>query len=242
MNAPGTKAARRRQHAIADLHAADSPSPRHRLLAGHGESLSNREILAALLGDARCLDLATRLLGDAGLSRLIGCGALELAHQGAPKNATARLLAAYELAKRLAAEDLQAQSIRLETPGEVAHYLVLQHGRANQQVVGALYLDVHHRPLSSATFYIGTLGRAAFEPRAIVEQALLLDAPCVIAFHTRPSGDLRPSSEELLFNRQLQKACTIVGVDLLDHLLIAHDRRWFSLSSHGSSNLPESSG
>ncbi|WP_342674220.1 JAB domain-containing protein, partial [Nitriliruptor alkaliphilus] len=47
-----------------------------------------------------------------------------------------------------------------------------------------------------------------------------------------PSGDAEPSRDDELLTRRLVRAGELVGVDLLDHLVIAGDR-WVSLARRG---------
>jgi DNA repair protein RadC len=123
----------------------------------------------------------------------------------------------------------------MSRPAEVVSYLTLRYSRHDQEVMGALFLDIRHRLLEEAEIFVGTLSRAAVEPRQILRQALLNRAAGVVLFHTHPSGDPSPSLEDLAFTRRLAQAGETVGVRLVDHLVLGSGTgRWVSLKERGA--------
>ena len=44
-------------------------------------------------------------------------------------------------------------------------------------------------------------------------------ASVVIVAHNHPSGDLKPSSEDIQITKQLKEATKILGLSLLDHII-----------------------
>ena len=88
--------------------------------------------------------------------------------------------------------------------------------------------------IGESDIFRGTLSRAAVEPRAILKEALLRSASGFVLFHTHPSGDPSPSSEDLSFTRRMAEAGELVGVRLLDHLILGSAGRWVSLGRRGA--------
>jgi DNA repair protein RadC len=121
----------------------------------------------------------------------------------------------------------------LSRPAQVASYLHLRFARAGQEVMGALFLDLHHRLIDVREFFRGTIRRAAVEPRTVLREALALEAAGVVLFHTHPSGEPAPSREDLLFTRRFAQAAQALGVDCIDHMIVAHGGRWASLRERG---------
>jgi DNA repair protein RadC len=97
----------------------------------------------------------------------------------------------------------------------------------------ALFLDTRHRFLSDAELYRGTINTARVEPREILRESLLRGAASVILFHTHPSGDPTPSREDLDFTMRIAYAASVVGVDLVDHLVLGSPGRYVSLKERG---------
>jgi DNA repair protein RadC len=211
------------------------PTPAERLLLHGAATLSDAEVLALALQakGAQGLALARGLLREAGFGGLIGASPGTLSRKGLRGSRAVALLAAYEVATRLAKEEVLDRPL-LNRPGELAKYLILKHCLPDQEILGALYLDVRHRLIADREIYRGTLDRATVEPRAILSNALLLGAAGLVVFHTHPSGDPSPSVEDHLFTRRLCHAAVAVGVEVLDHLIVTHSRRWVSLRQRGA--------
>jgi DNA repair protein RadC len=209
-----------------------------RLLRSGREALSDAELLAVLLGGGRGgdrpLKLARGLLEQrAGLSALATATPAVLRIQGIPEAGAATLLATVELATRLARQRLP-DSAFLSRPALLARYLVLRYHQRDQEIMGALFLNVRDRLIGEKEIFRGTLHRAAVEPREILKECLLRGAARVALFHTHPSGDPTPSDEDLLFTRRMAEAATIVGVELVDHLVLGGTGRWVSLRERGA--------
>jgi DNA repair protein RadC len=103
----------------------------------------------------------------------------------------------------------------------------------DREVMGAILLDIRNRAIGHQLAYIGTLSRAAVEPRGILSAALLANAAGIILFHNHPSGDPTPSAEDILFTRRMSDACEILGVKLLDHIIVGEWPRFVSLQERG---------
>jgi DNA repair protein RadC len=215
-----------------------SERPRERLLKQGSDALSEAELVAVLLSTGRkgvsAVQMATELLQEtAGLAGLIALTPQMLRRKGLGPAKAATLLAALEIAGRLAREQLRERKL-LTRPAEVAHYLALRYWARDQEVVGALFLDVRRRLLSEKELFRGTLDRAVVEPREVLKEGLLRGASGVILFHTHPSGDPTPSPEDLAFTQRMKDAGEIVGVRLLDHFILGSAGQWVSLRQRGA--------
>ncbi len=206
--------------------------PRERLLKLGSEALSDMELVAVLLRTghrgASAVEVARLLLDDqGGLGGLLGATPPMLRRKGLGPAKAAGVLAALELARRLAREEIPERD-PLSRPAEIAHYLHLRYRVRDQEVMGALFLDVRNRLLGERELYRGTLDRSAAEPREVLKECLLRGAAGLI-FHTHPSGDPTPSSEDAEFTLRVAKAAKTLGLRLVDHLVLAGAGRWISL-------------
>jgi DNA repair protein RadC len=199
----------------------------------HLRDLPDAELLGLLLAGGRTradsIHLARHLLAQAGsLAALPGSSRSLLRHHGLRDTQVSALLAACELACRFARSSIPHR-LCLNAPTEVARFLTLRYQQRDQEVMGALFLDVRHHLLADQEIFRGTLHRAAVEPREILKQCLLRGAAGLVLFHTHPSGDPTPSAEDFLFTRRLAEAAAVVGVELVDHLVLGTTARWVSL-------------
>jgi DNA repair protein RadC len=221
---------------IRELPAAERP--RERLLEGGPRGLSDAELLAVLLRTGcpgtSALTVAIELLAKhGGLVGLVGSDPRSLRRPGLGPAKAATLLAAVEIGRRLARAELPHRDL-LSRPSSVARYLHLRYGERGQEVMGALYLDIRNRLVAEREHYLGTLQRAAVEPREVLKEGLLRGAAAVVIFHTHPSGDPTPSAEDLVFTRRMAEAGEVVGIRVVDHLIIGRGGRWTSLRERGA--------
>ncbi len=217
--------------------------PRERLLANGSAALADSELVAILLrtgGAGRsAVALARELLREmGGLPGLVGIGADAVRRPGLGDAKAAAVLAAVEIARRLARAEIPDR-LPLSRPEAVARYLAMRYGNRGQEVFGVLFLDSRSRLLAELEIFRGTLQRASVEPRQIFKEALLRNAASLIVFHNHPSGDPSPSAEDLAFTRRLVASGEVVGVRLLDHLILGGSGAWVSLRSRPDWPLAE---
>lgn len=216
----------------------ESERPRERLLKQGSDALSDSELVAVLLRTGMkgvsAVQMARELLQETGgLAGLVALTSQGLRRKGLGPAKAATLLAALEIASRVAREQLGERKL-LTRPAEVARYLALRYWARDQEVMGALFLDARSRLLGEKELFRGTLDRAVAEPREILKEGLLRGAAGVVVFHTHPSGDPSPSPEDLIFTRRMKEAGELVGVRLLDHFILGSAGRWVSLKQRGA--------
>lgn len=226
---------RNRDSMIREMAAADTP--RERLLRSGAQSLSDPELVSLMLSggaDGSKLVKRTRelLAKVGGVADLVGSGAAVLRSLGLSRSRVAILLAAVELARRLAQGDM-CEREPLSRPEVVARHLYLRYRVNGQEIMGALYLDTRNRLVGESQVFRGTLSRAAVEPGPLLREGLMRCAAGLVLFHTHPSGDPSPSAEDLSFTRRLAEAGETVGIRLVDHLILGSGRRWVSLRQRG---------
>lgn len=84
-----------------------------------------------------------------------------------------------------------------------------------------MLLDARHRPIGLHVASIGNLNSAMVHPREIYRPAIAAAAHCIMIMHNHPSGDLKPSAEDLRVTKRIQEAGELLGIQCLDHLVIA---------------------
>lgn len=56
----------------------------------------------------------------------------------------------------------------------------------------------------------------------ILEEPIKMKAPKIILVHNHPSGDATPSVQDIDFTNRLYDVTTLLGIQLLDHLVIGN--------------------
>ena len=186
--------------------------------------LSDAELLATLIGHGTqgkdAITLGRELIAlSGGLHRLlVDCRRLEnIVGMGPAKRA--RLLAAFELARRAMGEELMALPA-LRNPRDSADYLNARLRHLPHEVFCCLYLDNHHRVIAFEELFRGTVDSASVHPREVVRACLEHNACAIILAHNHPSGVAEPSAADWGITHDLREVLEVVGVRLLDHLVI----------------------
>jgi DNA repair protein RadC len=209
--------------------------PRERLARLGPGSLSSRELLASVIGTgargASVLAVADELLAS-GLHGLAArsLGELERVH-GLGRAKSARVLAALELGARLASDRGQ-DAPALQSPAETARYLLPRYSSRPVETFGLLALDARHRLRREAVVSVGCLTASLVHPREVFQEAVVSRAAALVLFHNHPSGDPEPSAEDLALTRRLAAAGSLMGIEVLDHLVLGAGR-YVSLKERG---------
>jgi DNA repair protein RadC len=79
----------------------------------------------------------------------------------------------------------------------------------------------------------GSLNRAPMEGREVFKAAVIANAAGIVLVHNHPSGDPRPSPDDVAVTARLKAAGDLLGVEVLDHVIIGADGRFVSLKEQG---------
>jgi len=170
---------------------------------------------------AGVLDTADRVVASVNVRRLHQV-ALEdlLAIRGMGKARAAQLLAAAELGRRLW-PDGDAQPL-VRGPENVYELTRDIRGMNREHFVG-FYLNSRNQVLRREIISIGSLNASIVHPREVFLPAVAMSAASIILAHNHPSGDPTPSEEDLAITRRLLDAGRLLGIELLDHVVVARD-------------------
>jgi len=81
-------------------------------------------------------------------------------------------------------------------------------------------LDARHRVLREEIVSIGSLTSSIVHPREVFAPAVRASAGAVLFVHNHPSGDPRPSEEDVAVTRRLVQASELLGIAVLDHVIV----------------------
>jgi DNA repair protein RadC len=179
-------------------------------------------LLAALLGGpvARRAERAQRALAAAGSLWALGHATpRRLRILGLSRQAILRLRAAVQLAARAAFPPVTGT--RLLGPTESFRYLAPHFvGLARERFV-AVAVDVKSRPLVATIVAEGSADACPVDLREVFRPAVAEGATAVLVAHNHPSGDPTPSPEDLALTERLLEAAAILGLQVLDHVIVA---------------------
>lgn len=103
-------------------------------------------------------------------------------------------------------------------------FLHLKHiGHLPKEQLRGLYLNSRHELVHEELISVGTLTANIVHPREVFLPALSRGAVGVIIAHNHPSGSTLPTQADQQATMQLRAAGQLIGIELLDHIIIAED-------------------
>ena len=157
--------------------------------------------------------------------------AVLLGMPGLGPHSVAAIKLVHEAALRLARASVMDQPA-LRSFDALIQYLAAVLAREPLEHFRVLFLDADGRIRADEAQARGTVNHTPVYPREVARRALELDAASVILVHNHPSGDPSPSSEDLHMTQAVQEACTTVGMEVQDHIIVGNGR-WFSFRREG---------
>jgi DNA repair protein RadC len=218
--------------------------PREKLERLGPAGLGDNELLALVLGSGLrgrgALELANRLIDHAGgLQGFTRMGVSALRHvAGIGRARAAQVIAAVEFGRRTLVRDV-VERPRLTSPRQMAAYLLPEYGSGAVEQFGIVMLDTKHRVIRIKVVSVGSLDSTVVHPREVFREAAAASAAAIILFHNHPSGDATPSPDDLTLTTRMVSAGDIMGIDVVDHLILA-DQMYFSMLESGRVQLRRS--
>jgi DNA repair protein RadC len=202
---------------IKELSAFDRP--REKIVRRGPEALKDRELVAAIIGNGiRGRDVG---LIAAEIARLIqekGVGIQYrdlMAIRGVGEVKACQILASFELARR----HLVRETATIAAPEDVLP-LVADLLDKKQEHFVCLTLNGAGELIAKRTITVGLLNHSPVHPREVYADAITDRAASVICVHNHPSGDPKPSEQDIAVTRQLAQAGTLLGIRMLDHIIV----------------------
>lgn len=198
--------------------------PREKLIAKGAENLKDSELLAILLRTGKTgknvIEIASQILSKYSKKRLLQMTYEDLSKISGIDSAKATtLLAAFELSKR-ALEVNDTNLPVINTAKDAAAQLSDMRDLKKEHFV-VLYLNAKNQLVHKETISMGTLNANLVHPREVFEPALKYSAAQIIAAHNHPSGDPKPSEDDLELTKRLTEAGKMMGIEVMDHVIVS---------------------
>ena len=213
-----------------------SERPYEKLEMYGANTLSNAELLAIIIKsgtkDESSVTLAQKILS---LSKSKNCKEDNLKFlqelsieefmqiKGIGKVKAIQLKATCELAKRIS-KPIKEIKIKIKTPEDIANLFMDELKTEKREIVKVVIMNSQNVILKIQTISQGGTSSVQVNTKDILMEAVKIGAPKIIVIHNHPSGNAKPSIEDITFTKRLEKAAEILGVLLLDHIVIGYNQ------------------
>ena len=134
-----------------------------------------------------------------------------------------QLKAVGEIAKRLS-RPIENSKVKISSPGDVANLLIDELRYEKREIVKVIILNTKNIVIKMVDICLGSNNSAILKPKDALIDAIKMGAPKIILVHNHPSGDPTPSKADIDFTKRLEQASSIVGIELLDHIIIGDSK------------------
>ena len=204
--------------------------PREKLKEFGRNSLTNAELLAIILGsgtkDISALELAKSILMSCN-DNLLSLGQFSL-HQlqqfsGVGPAKAITLSAALELGLRRQASS-HSNRIKITQSIHAFNALLSTLSDLAYEVFVALVLNRCNEVIGMVRVSTGGVSSTVVDTKKLFRKVLEYErGTSIILGHNHPSGNLKPSSEDIRITKQIVQASQLIGLQVLDHIIIAND-------------------
>lgn len=217
---------------------AEEDRPREKLMRLGPSALSDAELLAILVGSGSpkedAVTLMKRILGDCknNLNTLGKRSIHDLCqYNGVGPAKAITIMAACELGKRRQAEKPEERP-DLGTATRIYNYMHPKMQDLDTEEFWLLLMNQNFRLIRELKIAHGGISEVAVDVRILLKEALLCNATIMAVCHNHPSGNLRPSQADNDLTRSIQRACQVMRIHFMDHIIIT-DGAYYSYSEEG---------
>ena len=194
--------------------------PREKIASKGASALSDTELIEAIIGrgtknrDVREISKdISRLVNEHG--NAIGYDDLQAIDGIGPTKAS-QIMSCFELGRRYFGPKDNGKVTR---PEDILP-LVAHLREKRQEHFVCIALNGAGEVLGNRVITVGLLNHSLVHPREVFADAITDRAASVICVHNHPSGSLEPSSQDIAITTQLKEAGSILGIQLIDHIIV----------------------
>jgi len=194
------------------------------------ENLSNAELLAIIIKtgtkEETSISVAQRILNineniDKKNLRFLQELSIEefMKIKGIGRVKAIQLKAIGELTKRISTP-INKTKIKICNSIDVANFLMEELRYEKRELAKVIILNNKNIVQRVINVSLGGSNFACIEPKEVLTEAIKMQAPKIILVHNHPSGDSTPSEGDFLVTDRVYEAASIMGIELLDHIVI----------------------
>ena len=102
----------------------------------------------------------------------------------------------------------------LDSPQAVVELMVKELSQYDREVFCILNMKNNGQVINMNLVSVGTINASLVIPREVFKSSILANASAIIGLHNHPSGNVKPSKEDMIVTRKLQKCGQLLGIEL----------------------------
>jgi DNA repair protein RadC len=188
------------------------------------DETTEQDLLAGLLISSQGMACASALLQNfPSIGHVITAEPSQLRAFGLTVRDIAVFRLVREIACRMARAEVRSRPVLSNWQALIAY---LQTAMAYEQIeqFRILFLDRRNNLIADEVQQRGTVSHTPVYPREVMKRALILNASALIVVHNHPSGDPKPSRDDIETTRELKAAANALELELHDHVVIGHGK------------------
>jgi DNA repair protein RadC len=217
---------------------AEEDQPRHKILLKGRSTLSDAELLSLLIGcgneEENALDIARNMLSGSNNS-LTEFGKLSssdlMRHKGIGQSKAVAIVAAFELGRRRKNEDAITRN-QITNSMDIFNIMHPYLGDLTHEEFWVLFLNRANRVMGKHQVSSGGMTGTVVDPKIIFKQALDAKATTIVLTHNHPSGNTRPSQQDVDLTKKLVDGGKLLEISVIDHIIICN-HSFFSFADEG---------
>lgn len=217
---------------------AEDDRPREKMLLKGKQSLSDAELLAILLGSGTqkksAVELAQEILSCSfnNLNVFSKCSYKDLVKfKGIGEAKAITILAALELGRRRKEIEVP-KKMKIARSNDIYIYLSEKFYELKHEEFYIILLNRANEIIHKEQISKGGLSGTIADGKIIFKIALDYLASSIILCHNHPSGQIKPSKEDLLLTSKLIDFGKMIELPILDHIIFT-DNGYFSFADEG---------
>ena len=217
---------------------AEDDRPREKFLLKGKNSLSDSELLAIIMGsgsrDETAVELARRILASVEnnwhqLSLLTVKDLMKFKGVGEVKAIS--IATALEIGRRRASQEIPEKP-QIGSSKDAYQVFKIHLSDLRTEEFWALFLNQNNRVLHISQLTQGGINQSLVDLRVLFKIAMDHFATGIIVSHNHPSGNLKPSQEDIGITKKIKEAGELLNIQLLDHLIITQNS-YLSFAAEG---------
>ncbi|MHC1703065.1 MAG: DNA repair protein RadC [Tenuifilaceae bacterium] len=213
--------------------------PREKMVKKGVGSLSDAELLAILIKSGtkneNAVAIAQRILLSAN-SNLNELGKLSLSNltsnKGIGKAKGVTIMAALELGRRRKQSEALTRT-KIQSSNDIVQIFQSQLADLPHEEFWVLFLNRGNKVIDQSRITQGGVTGTIFDIKLIMKAALEKLASSIIICHNHPSGNPKPSEQDIKITQKLKEAAKVFEISLLDHIIVT-DTECYSFADSGN--------